>query len=71
MHIHISGIEYGPKGERKHLTLAESDFNYVDLLRALKDRQVGGLAICESPNREEDALLLRDTYRRLLGEMTA
>jgi deoxyribonuclease-4 len=65
MHIHISGIEYGPKGETKHLTLAESDFNYVDLLRALKDRRVKGLAICESPIREEDALTMQEIYSRL------
>jgi deoxyribonuclease-4 len=65
MHIHVSGIEYGPKGERRHLELAESDFNYVDLLRALKDRQVRGLVICESPSREEDALVLQQTYDAL------
>ena len=65
MHIHVSGIEYGPKGERRHLLLTESDFRYVELLRALKDCGVGGLLICESPNREEDALLLQRTYRAL------
>ena len=65
MHIHLSGIDYGPKGERKHLVLAESDFRYVELLKALKDHKVKGLAICESPNREEDALLLQQTYEAL------
>jgi deoxyribonuclease-4 len=65
MHIHVSGIEYGPKGERRHLVLAGSDFRYADLLRALKDFDVRGLLICESPNREEDALLLQATYRSL------
>jgi deoxyribonuclease-4 len=65
MLIHISGIEYGPKGERKHLVLAESDLKYVELLKALKDCKVAGSVICESPNREEDALLLQQTYRAL------
>ncbi len=65
MHIHVSGIEYGPKGESRHLLLANSDFRYVELLRALKAHEVGGLLICESPNREEDALLLQQTYRAL------
>ncbi len=65
MHIHVSGIEYGPKGGNKHLTLSESDFQYVELLRALKDYKAGGLLICESPNIEEDALLLQQTYRAL------
>jgi len=62
MHIHISGIAYGKKGEIKHLTLAESDLQYRDLIKALKEYQVSGLVICESPNLEEDALLLQETY---------
>jgi deoxyribonuclease-4 len=65
MHIHVSGIEYGPRGEKKHLNLKESDFDYRGLLRALKDRSCSGIVICESPNLEEDALLLQRSYRRL------
>jgi deoxyribonuclease-4 len=65
MHIHISGIDYGAKGERKHLVFAESDFRYVELVRALKDCEAQGLVICESPNLEDDALLLQQTYRAL------
>lgn len=64
MHIHISGIEYGKSGEKKHLPLAASDLRYEDLLRALKDNEVGGCVICESPVREEDALLLKECYYR-------
>jgi len=66
MHIHVSGIAYGKKGETKHLNLGESDFRYAELLRALKDNDVKGLVICESPNLEEDALLLQATYNTLL-----
>lgn len=62
MHLHISGIAYGPKGERNHLILEESDFNYKDFLRALKDFDCKGLVVCESPNQEVDALLLQETY---------
>ena len=62
MHMHISGIEYDKNGEKKHLTLKESDFNYPELLRAIKEFEIGGLVICESPILEEDALLLRKTY---------
>ncbi|MFC2058993.1 TIM barrel protein [Chloroflexota bacterium] len=65
MQIHVSGIEYGMKGEKKHLVLQESDFRYKELLRALKDREAKGLVICESPNLEEDALLLQQTYLAL------
>jgi len=66
MHIHISGIAYGEKGEIKHLNLKESDFQYTELLKALKDYDVKGIVICESPNLEEDALLLQATYNTLL-----
>jgi len=65
MHIHVSGIAYGKKGEIKHLNLKESDLQYVELLRALKDYQAKGLVICESPNLEQDALLLQETYKNL------
>jgi len=65
MHIHVSGIAYGQKGEKKHLNLPESDFNYVELLRALKDFSAKGLLICESPSLEGDALLLQETYHNL------
>ena len=66
MHIHVAGIAYGKKGEIKHLNLKESDLQYVELLKALKDYEVKGLVICESPNREEDALLLQATCHTLL-----
>lgn len=65
IHIHVSGIKYGEKGEIKHLDLQDSDFDYVNLIRALKDFKVGGLVISESPNLESDALLLQQTYRSL------
>ena len=66
MHIHLSGIAYGRKGEIKHLMLPDSDFQYAELLRALKDRRAKGVVVCESaPYLEQDALLLQQTYRRL------
>jgi deoxyribonuclease-4 len=65
MHIHVSGIAYGKKGETKHRDLKESDFNYVELLRALKDFDAKGLLICESPSLEGDALLMQETYNSL------
>ena len=64
-HAHIAGIEYGVKGEKKHLNLEESDFNYKDLLKAFKKFDVKGAVICESPNIEDDAKLLKDYYLSL------
>jgi deoxyribonuclease-4 len=68
MHIHASGIAYGKKGEQKHLDLEESDFRYVELLKALRDYDVKGVVICESPSLEGDALLLQKTYNSLLNQ---
>lgn len=65
MHIHISGIKYGEKGEREHLNLKDSDFKYKELLKVLRDFAVSGYVICESPNLEEDAMLLQETYEKL------
>jgi deoxyribonuclease-4 len=66
MHIHLSGIAYGKKGEIKHLMLPDSDFQYAELLKALKERKAKGVVICESvPYLEKDALLLQQTYRAL------
>jgi deoxyribonuclease-4 len=66
MHIHLSGIAYGKKGEIKHLMLPESDLRYAELLKALKERKAKGVVISESaPYLEQDALLLQQTYREL------
>lgn len=67
LHMHISGIDYGAKGEKKHLVLTESDMNYQAVLQALVEYNVGGWLICESPNLETDALLLKQEYNRLLN----
>jgi len=66
LHIHLSGIDYGPKGEKKHLPLKEADLKYKDLFRALIDAQAGGRILCESPLMEEDALVMQKAYRNLL-----
>ncbi|MBD3413378.1 MAG: TIM barrel protein [Candidatus Aminicenantes bacterium] len=62
MHIHVSGILYGDKGEIKHLMLDESDFRYDEWIQALKDFDVKGMVIIESPTQEKDALMLKNLY---------
>lgn len=64
-HAHIAGIEYTQKGEKKHLNLEESDMNYKDLLKAMKKFDIKGAVVCESPNIEDDALLLKEFYQSL------
>lgn len=61
-HAHLAGIDYGDKGEKKHLILEESDMNYKDLLKVFKEFNVKGALVCESPNIEDDAVLLREYY---------
>lgn len=65
LHIHVSGIDYNLKGEKKHLNLRESDFNFYELLQVLRDINAFGVVICESPNLEEDAVLLKNTFNSL------
>ncbi len=65
MHMHFSGIEYGERGEIKHVNLEESDYNYEALAKALKDFHVEGVIISESPNIEGDALFLKKTFESL------
>jgi deoxyribonuclease-4 len=65
MHIHMSGIEYTAKGERRHLPLRESDMKWEDLLKVLKEFRVKGVVISESPNIEDDALLMKRRYEEI------
>ena len=68
LHIHLSGIEYGEKGERSHLALKESDLDLQALFIALFDRGCEGRILCESPEMEEDALLMKQTWENLAKE---
>ncbi len=68
MHIHLTGINYTEKGERNHIPLAESDMNYTDLLKTFKEFGCAGVVTCESPNIEQDALLMKKFYDGLYKE---
>lgn len=65
MHMHISGVEYDRNGEKRHLNLKDSDFNYPELMQVLKEFNVQGRIILESPVLEQDALMLRKIYTEL------
>ncbi len=62
LHVHVAGILYGEKGEIRHLDLRRSDFNYDSLVQVLNDVGGAGLVVCESPNLEKDALMLKRLY---------
>ena len=64
-HGHLAGIEYTAKGEKQHLNLEDSDMNYKDLLKAMKEFGVKGALVCESPNIEDDCKLIKTYYEGL------
>lgn len=68
LHIHLSGIEYGPKGEKNHLALDKSDLKLTLLFKALKDFKCAGRILCESPIMEEDALNMKKAWMKVSGE---
>jgi len=68
LHIHLSGIEYGLKGEKNHLPLAESDLKLNLLFRALNEFGCAGRILCESPIMEEDALNMKKAWMKVSGE---
>ena len=63
VHVHIAGIQYGDKGEIRHLNLEETEFRTEEWLQVLSDLGVEGTIICESPNLEGDAVLLKKLYQ--------
>jgi deoxyribonuclease-4 len=68
LHIHLSRIEYGPKGEKNHLPLAEAELKLKELFQALKDFGCAGRILCESPAMEEDALAMIKLWKKVSGE---
>ncbi len=67
LHIHLSGIEYGPKGEKNHLKLEEADLDIAALFDALHDFGCCGRILCESPILEEDAIKLKQSWDEVIA----
>jgi deoxyribonuclease-4 len=65
MHIHVSGIEYGPKGEKNHVPVLEADLDWQALFKALREFNCSGRMLCESPDMEDDALILKEMWDSL------
>ena len=65
VHFHISFIEYGPKGEIRHLTLADKQFGFdlALVMQLLRKRPGNDVVISESDSiMAQDSLKLRDFY---------
>src|SRR3989304_3055789 len=67
LHVHLSGIEYTAKGERKHLPIAESDFNLDGLFAALAELRCKGRILCERPVMGKEALVFQAAWDRIAG----
>ena len=64
-HIHFSKIEYGAKGEIKHLTLDDDIYGpeFAPLAKVLKDYNLDCVVICESKEYQgRDAITLKNIY---------
>lgn len=68
LHIHLSGIAYGEKGEKNHLAIQESDLDLGAILLALHQAGCGGRILCESPIMEKDALYIQSQWQKISGE---
>ncbi|CAB1061601.1 Endonuclease IV (EC [Olavius sp. associated proteobacterium Delta 1] len=66
-HAHFSGIEYGAKGERKHIRTTKTFFE--PLARALIKRQANITIINESPKPYEDAIMMKKLIKKLEFEI--
>lgn len=67
IHIHFSKIEYGSKGEIRHLTLEDEVYgpDFAPLAKVLKEFDVSPVVICESSEvMAKDALLLKEIYSK-------
>lgn len=67
-HIHFSKIEYGKKGEIRHLNFDDNNFgpNFLPLLQAIKDLGLCPMIICESrSNMDVDALEMKNAFEKI------
>jgi deoxyribonuclease-4 len=62
-HAHFSGIEYGDKGERKHIRTTEKFFK--PLAKELVGRDLDITIINESPSPYEDAAMMKEVLQKL------
>lgn len=67
-HIHFSKIEYGAKGEIRHLNFDDTKFgpDFYPLAICLKEQQLSPRIICESAGKmAEDALEMKNIYNKI------
>lgn len=69
-HIHFSKIQYGPKGEIRHLTFEDNVYGPIfdHLAEVLVDYDLSCHVICESSGTMiEDSLIMKEIYNNLVA----
>jgi len=67
-HIHFSKIQYGAKGELRHLNYFDEGYgpDFEPLARVIKELKLTPTIICESAGKmAEDALILKEIYQNI------
>ncbi|MFQ6128024.1 MAG: TIM barrel protein [Thermoplasmata archaeon] len=60
LHCHFSCIEYGERGEKKHLAIEAKSPDFSKLARVLKKREYDITIISESPVLDKDSLKMKE-----------
>ena len=71
MHIHFSKIEYGPKGELRHLTFDDNQYGpeFDGLAKILVKYNLNPVIICESKGTQaEDAINMKKIYKNIMSQ---
>ena len=71
-HVHFSKIEYGPKGEIRHLTFDDDVFgpNFEPLAEYLSENDMACHIICESNGTmAEDAKTMKEIYKNKMAKI--
>ena len=64
IHSHFSGIEFSERGEKKHLPVSSGSPPFDKLAEAILKSKHDINIICESPELEDDALLMKDIFQQ-------
>lgn len=68
MHVHFSKIEYGAKGELRHLTFEDEKYgpDFEPFIAAVKRTGIHPYIVCESAGTQaEDALKMKEYYNKI------